>query len=94
MEEEEESEEVVEEGQNLDELTLNRDKTAINPNSMVPIAPRLMSVDDLRTELDAKGLSLAGNKTELARRTNVSPVSFPVSYLNAPSCKRNKLMFP
>ena len=60
------------EGQQIDDTYISKDNIAVDKDSGLPLAPKSMSLDDLRTELEAKGLSSEGNKTTLTRRIRVS----------------------
>ena len=61
-----------EEGQQIDHTWIGKDNVAMNRDSGVPLEPKAMSLDDLKTELEAKGLSSEGNKTTLTRRITVN----------------------
>ena len=89
LELEEESED--DEQEEVDGMTLNKDSVAVDPDSGVPIATKSMTVEDLRTELGAKGFSQEGNKTELARRTNVS---LSLLLLHKARCIRGRMRSP
>ena len=55
----------------VDSLSLNKDSVAVDPKSGLPLTTREMTVNNLRTELEAKGLSSEGSKSVLVRRIRV-----------------------